>query len=287
MKNIDSDLLRTFVAVYECNGFSSASECLNKTQSTISQRLLKLEDMIGCSLMQRTSRNVKLTPAGKDFLVYARQILKLHAEAIDVAKLAQKNTTLKVGVPDDYAQRFLTPVLRFFRETYPDLIPEVVCETSVRLIEKTMHGELDMALSIKHDNTIPGEFVCNEPLIWAASPDYLVQGREVIPLSVYPEGCIFRSNGIGALAKHSLPWRVAFTSQSPSGISVSVNSGDSVTITSKRLLPDNWRVLTEEEGFPKIKSAELMLYHSPVFDNPFSSCFEEKLLESLGVISPD
>ena len=82
--------------------------------------------MIGCPLMQRTSRNVTLTPAGKDFLVYARQILKLHAEAINVAKLAKKSVTLKVGVPDDYAQRFLPSVLRFFKETYPDLLPEVV-----------------------------------------------------------------------------------------------------------------------------------------------------------------
>lgn len=283
MENLDSDLLRTFVAVFECHGFSAASEYLNKTQSTISQRLLKLEDMVGCPLVIRSSRDIKLTPAGEDFLVYARQILKLHSEAIDVAKFRQTKRVLKIGMPDDYAQRYLPAVLNYFKKNYPDLVPEVVCETSVFLIEKVMKGELDIALAIKHDSTVQGEFICNESLVWAASSDFVPQEHIMIPLSAYPEGCVFRANGISALAKNSLAWRVVYTSQSPSGISISVNCGDSVTITSKRLMPDHWRELTSGDGYPDILSSELMVYQSPVFENTYSSCFIKKLSESLGI----
>lgn len=279
MENIDSDLLRTFIAIYECNGFSSASELLNKTQSTISQRLTKLEDMVGCPLINRTSRNIELTAAGKDFLIYSRRILKLHSDAINIAR-SKKSVALRLGIPDDYAQRYLPQALRTLKEQYPECVPEVVCENSINLIEKTLKGELDFSLCIKHENMPSGQLVCNEKLVWAASPKFNLSDHEILPLSLYPEGCAFRANAIKALAKNSIPWKVVFTSQSPGGIYISVNSGDSITITSTKLIPNDW-VILESNALPDLNTSELMLYFSPLLNNHYAKLLSYEIENSI------
>ena len=83
---LDGTLLKVFVAIIECQGFSAAAERLHKTQSTVSQSLQRLEDIVGTPLIRRTSRSVGLTPSGETFLIYARLIIKLQSEAVRAAR---------------------------------------------------------------------------------------------------------------------------------------------------------------------------------------------------------
>lgn len=65
--NISSELLRTFSAVVESDGFMKAAERLHKTQSTVSQQVQKLEGEIGTALFEPDGRKRRLTPAGETF----------------------------------------------------------------------------------------------------------------------------------------------------------------------------------------------------------------------------
>lgn len=259
---LDGTLLKVFVAIIECHGFSAAAERLHKTQSTISQSLQRLEEIVGTPLVQRTSRSVSLTPGGETFLIYARQILKLHGEAINAVHLPNEQACIHVGMPEDYAQFFLAQVLRDLQEQFPQVRPDICCEMSTALVSRLQRGELDLVLGVQHTNMQQGEYLCDEPLVWVAGGDWRCDAHESVPLAVYAEGCAFRANAVGALAEAGRPWHVVYTSQSPRGIAIAIEQGRSVGVTARRLVPAGWQILDEAQGFPPIEPARLMFWRS-------------------------
>ncbi|RMR02433.1 LysR substrate-binding domain-containing protein [Pseudomonas syringae group genomosp. 3] len=259
---LDGTLLKVFVAIIECHGFSAAAERLHKTQSTISQNLQRLEEIVGTPLVQRNSRSVSLTPGGETFLIYARQILKLHADAINAVHLANDQVCIHVGMPEDYAQCCLAELLRDFQAQFPHVRPDICCEMSTALVSRLLRGELDLVLGVQHANLQQGEYLCDEPLVWVAAQGWRGALDQSVPLAVYADGCAFRANAVQALAEAGRPWHVVYTSQSPRGIGIAIEQGLSVGVTARRLVPPGWQVLDEAQGFPPIEPARLMFWRS-------------------------
>jgi len=275
--HLDGTLLKVFVAIIECQGFSAAAERLHKTQSTVSQSLQRLEEVVGTPLIHRTSRSISLTPSGETFLIYARRILKLHNEAINAAHLPNDLACIHVGMPEDYAQYCLAGVLRDFREHFPKVRPDVCCEASVALVGRLQRGELDLVLGVQHANLQQGEFLCDEPLVWVTADNRAWADDPSVPLAVYAEGCAFRANAIDALAEAGRAWHVVYTSQSPRGIGVAIEGGETVGVTARRLVPEGWRILDERDGFPAIEPARLMLWRSSACQEPGLEAMVEML----------
>ncbi|WP_249584013.1 LysR family transcriptional regulator [Pseudomonas viridiflava] len=259
---LDGALLKVFVAIIDCHGFSAAAERLHKTQSTVSQSLQRLEEIVGTPLVQRTSRSISLTPGGETFLIYARQILKLHADAITAVQLPDEQVCIHVGMPEDYAQLCLAALLRDFQAQFPMVRPDICCEMSTSLVSRLQRGELDLVLGVQHASLLPGEFLCEEPLVWVAAEGWSGTQDGSVPLAVYAEGCAFRANAVRALAEAGRPWQVVYTSQSPRGIGIAIEQGQSVGVTARRLVPPHWQVLDESRGFPPIEPAQLMFWRS-------------------------
>ena len=84
--NIDIDLLRTFITVVDCGGFSAAAERLFRGQSAVSLQVKRLEERLGVRLLLRSPRHLSLTPEGEQILDHARRMLALNDEL--VARLA-------------------------------------------------------------------------------------------------------------------------------------------------------------------------------------------------------
>ncbi len=83
---IESGLMRHFVAVAQLGSFSAAAAKLGTGQSVVSRNIKRLEDQIGARLFERSTRHVKVTPAGAAFLEDAAQILDRIAVASDNAR---------------------------------------------------------------------------------------------------------------------------------------------------------------------------------------------------------
>lgn len=279
---LDGTLLKVFVAIIECHGFSAAADRLHKTQSTISQSLQRLEEIVGAPLVYRTSRSVSLTPAGETFLIYARQILKLHVDAIQAAQLPTAQACIHVGMPEDYADYCLASVLRVFQAQHAEVRPDICCEMSTALVSRLLRGELDLVMGVQHDNQQQGEYLCDEPLVWVAAPGWRGAEKGPVALAVYAEGCAFRANAVRALAQAGRPWHVVCTSQSPRGIRIAIEQGQSVGVTAQRLVPDGWQVLDERQGFPAIEPARLMFWRSAQCQVPAVEDLVSILWQQLG-----
>src|SRR5580704_12573535 len=119
----DLNQLRCFVTVAEELHFGRAAVRLNMTQPPLSRQIQVLEHIIDAALLERTSRSVKLTPAGRSFLPEARRILKLAESAAQVAQriASGKSGSLKIGFTAAAAYSFLPDLVAACRTELPEI----------------------------------------------------------------------------------------------------------------------------------------------------------------------
>ncbi|MEC7300486.1 MAG: LysR family transcriptional regulator, partial [Pseudomonadota bacterium] len=101
MRNLDMTALRSFVAVADHGGVTRAAGVLNFTQSAVSMQLKRLEEMLGLSLLDRTTRKIALTAEGEQLLGYARRIIDLNDEAMSRLTSDVFEGEIVIGVPHD------------------------------------------------------------------------------------------------------------------------------------------------------------------------------------------
>ena len=143
---IDIDQLRTFIAIAETGSFTRAADVVHKTQSAVSMQMKRLEERLARPIFARDGRASKLTEDGERLLDYARRIVKLNMEALAAFSDAELTGRVRMGVPDDYADRYLPEIMARFARTYPAVELTVTCEPSVDLIEQINTNDLDLAI---------------------------------------------------------------------------------------------------------------------------------------------
>lgn len=260
---MDAELLRAFVAVADSGGFSAAARSLNRTQSAVSLQIKRLEEGVGAPLFRRSSRRVALSEAGGTLLPYARRLLRLQEEAQQAVGRSTRTQVLRLGLPDEQALAYLPELLPAFARSHPEVQLAIVCDQSDLLVEQLADGLLDLVLAIRHDPASSGEHVAGEPLVWVAAAGLRLEPGAAVPLALHGEGCAYRAEALGQLGRHGRRWRIAFTSQSPTGVNLAVQAGLAVTVKAARSLPEGCRVLGAEEGLPPLQPAVVELHRNP------------------------
>jgi DNA-binding transcriptional LysR family regulator len=145
---MDVRQLKSFIAVAEELNFSRAASRLNISQPSLSQQIRVLEATVKVPLVWRTSRQVELTAAGAAFLVEARSTLRQMDAAVAAAKaraaLASRN--LRFGFVDSAIYGILPPLIRAYRDRYPEVHLQLREMTSLQQIEALNGGELDVGV---------------------------------------------------------------------------------------------------------------------------------------------
>src|SRR6266446_4295091 len=142
---IDIDQLRTFIAIAETGSFSRAADIVHKTQSAVSMQMKRLEERLDRAIFARDGRASKLTEDGERLLDYARRIVKLNVETI-AAFSDELTGRVRLGVPDDYADRYLPEIMARFSRAYPAVELTVICEETTELVERIAANALDLAI---------------------------------------------------------------------------------------------------------------------------------------------
>lgn len=216
---LDLDLLKTLVAIAETGNFSAAAATVHRTPSAVSMQVKKMEDILGRPIFIRDSRSVELTGDGAFLLEHARRMLALNREA--VARFVQPDVqgVVRLGAPDDVAERFLVDMLRRFNESHPQVTVNVAVDGTSRMIDMLYKGMLDMTLitceaGFKEEGA---EVLFREQLVWAACKGGVAAEQVPLPVSVWEEGCVWRKAALEQLDAQGTPWRVAFQSAHISG----------------------------------------------------------------------
>lgn len=225
---LDLVLLRTFVSVVDTGNFTRAGEHLHLTQSTVSQQVIRLEQNLGCRLLDRSQRQVLPTEEGERLLGYARRLLRLSDEASEALSPAHGDGVLRLGVPEDLAGEVLMPVLTRFTEERPRLRLEVESGLSHHLLRLYRSGELDLLLVKQWGADSDCHARWAEPLGWfgsAARPFGEGSPEEPVPLVVFPVGALYRQEMIHALESIGRRWRIGYSSASLASLVAAVGAG--------------------------------------------------------------
>lgn len=277
---LDLELLKTFVCVVDEGSFTRAAERVHRTQSTVSQQVRKLEELVGHSLLlrDRSGQNISVTEHGELLIHYARRLLALSSEAVEALASDLDLEILRIGVPEDFDARRMAVILAGFNRARPQARLETISGMSTDLKQKLSTGALDIALVKREPDSGP---------CWAAWPEVLVwvkgagvdSASGVLPLALFPQGCIYRQRAIRLLDVAQRPWRVAFGSHSLTGIQAAVASGLGVSVLpASAVLPEH-SVCTD---LPELPPTELALISREGALTGLQRALVEFLCEELG-----
>jgi len=255
--DLNLDLLRCFVQVAERGGFTAAAPALGLTQSAISLKIRRLEELLGKRMLERTSRSVALTPEGETLLAYARRMLALNEEAVRRLITPPVTGRLRLGVADHFVPRNLAPLLARFARTHPGIHLEVEVGRSHELRHAMEAGSLDLVLGKRRDGESDGALLWTEPVIWAAAPGWTVPEARPLPLAMLPAGCMFRDRALAALARAGLDFEITYTSPSLLGVAAAAQAGLGVTVIGASGLPEG---LVPLGGLPPLEPAEMAVF---------------------------
>jgi DNA-binding transcriptional LysR family regulator len=243
VRQLDLSLLHTFKTIAECKSLSLASQRLHKTQAAISIQLKKLEDQVGKRLLDRGHQTAELTSHGELLLQYARKMLALSNEAMDLFIKEEICGTVRFGIPDDYANAFLRPVLRDFIQRCPNVRLQIRNDISQNLFSALEKGELDLALVTRRNNDGNGEILRCDQLQWVAGETFVMVPDAPLPLALYPHGCGYRGQILSALSDSQREYEIAFECTGVAGVQLAVDSGLAIAATSTALMQPSWQVL--------------------------------------------
>jgi DNA-binding transcriptional LysR family regulator len=182
----DLSQLRCFVTVAEELHFGRAAARLNMTQPPLSRQIQVLEHIVEASLLDRTSRSVRLTPAGKSFLPEARRILKLAESASQVARRIAmgKTGSIKIGFTAAAAYGFLPDLIAACRARLPEVDLSLKEMVSGDQLEALASGQIDAGLlrpPMARSELLSVRVVA-EPLLVAAPDGHRFATAGAVPL---------------------------------------------------------------------------------------------------------
>src|SRR5271165_4345723 len=199
---LDPDLLRAFVLIADGGSFTRAASLVGRTQSAVSMQVKRLEEALGQPVLaRRKGGGVELTPHGEYLLARAREILALNDEVMATFRAPVIAGTVRLGTPDDYALRYLPPILKRFAETHPAVDVEVTCEPSEILIRRLQDGELDLTICTDGNAPTgwPSKTLWRGPLMWITSARHSAHRQDPVRLALAQPHCCWRRAAIDAL----------------------------------------------------------------------------------------
>ena len=173
MADLDTALLRAFVALAETLSFSRTAERLGRSQSAVSMQIQKLEAALGCALFARDKRNVRLTPEGEALLGDARRMLALAEGMLARGRGPDVEGEVRFASPEDFATQYLPEILAAFAAKHPRVRLHVNCDLTLKLVEGFGRGEYDLIV-VKQD---PAEPYPGSRRLWRERPVWVAQER--------------------------------------------------------------------------------------------------------------
>lgn len=262
---LETDLLRTLVAIVTTGSFARAAQAVFRTPSAVSMQMKRLEDQIGRPIFVKDGRGVTLTADGEDLLGYARRMVHLSDEALSRFRCQSTEGTVRLGTPDDYATRFLPPILARFAASHPMVQVDVNCQPSTVLARMLADNEVDIALtSVGINCGVPatGTIVHRENLVWAGLRHGSAHTRRPLPLAVSGPTCSWRSLALERLDRAGIPYRVAYSSAHYVGQLAAVLAGLAIAPLPKSVL-DGEVTRIDDGTLPSLGFYEIQLIRAP------------------------
>lgn len=263
MHDLDTDLLRCFVTVAEDRNFTVAGTRLGRSQSAISVRIKKLEDLLGGQLLLRNNQGVVLTEKGKMLYPGAKKILN-DSERL-FAEMARPTISghLRIGFLEYVSPHRIPDLLASVQRKLPDADLSFRVGLSKPLLSALEKGELDLALALHDPNSETSTPVADDPLVWVASTESQSHGPNgTLSLCMMQAPCIYREAAVKSLSDAGTGYREVLTCSSIQSVRSAVISGLGVSVLGKSCLGEGLKISQALQAHGDLPVATLSLHGS-------------------------
>lgn len=178
--------IQSFIMITQEGSFSKAAEILGYSQSAITVQIRLLEEELGFKLFDRVSKRISLTPQGRKFLECATQISMQVRRAEQLKENASElHNPLHIGTLTSLCFSKFPPILNYFRQNHPKVTMRITTASPKELIEMMDRNQLDLIYILdrsRSNSSWVKVMEIPEPIVFAASPDFHLAGRDEISL---------------------------------------------------------------------------------------------------------
>ncbi len=285
---LDSELLKTFLAIAETGSFNRAAKSVFRTPSAVSMQIKRLEGVLNDVLFLREGRTVSLTKEGESLLTYARRILQLHDEAVAQFICPSMEGTVRIGTPDDFALRFLPNILTRFSCSHPKVEVEVHSGDTKNLVRMIEEGKLDLTLltcGSTAASKISSTVIFEEPLVWVGKEGGTAYAQRPLPLAISNVGCPWRNEALEVMDRLNIQYRIAYSSQNTSGQEAALLADLAIAALPQSHAKTPYRCLGEGQGLPPLGSYQIAFMRSPAAKGQIYDDFEKQVYNSFEAVN--
>jgi len=170
----DLNALVVFAKVVEAKSFSEAARRLGMPVSTVSRRVAELEDQLGVRLLDRSTRNLRLTDLGSEVLEHAQRSAEASEAVQNIVSNRQSSVsgTLRLSAPPNISNTLLSPLVAAFQASYPNVRVQILI--AERFVDHIGDGvDIAFRLGALKDSSLVARRILTYRHQLVASPDYL------------------------------------------------------------------------------------------------------------------
>lgn len=260
---LDLDAVKAFIHIADLGSFTRAAEATRTTQAAVSLKLKRLEERLGCRLVERTPRHVQLSARGAAFLDHARDLLEVHDRAFAAFTGARQRLT--IGISDHVAGPELPALIARMNAQDPQLLIEIRIGSSGDLLQSFDRRELDTVIVRLHAGRSDGDVLAEESFGWFAAPGWRHRPDEPLPIATMPEPCGVRVMAGRLLDEAGVPWTEVFVGGGVAAVCAAVMARLGVAALARRMLPFGAIDVGPKLGLPDLPRLPILL-HSRVKD---------------------
>lgn len=259
MDQLNSDLLRTFLAVADAGTVTEGAARIHRSQSAASLQIRKLEDVLGQPVFERHGRGVVPSAAGERLLPVARDVTRRLDAALRDLTADDLHGTLRLGIPDDQSKEVLSRIVGAFAQSHPLVDLDVTCALSAGFPEALAAGHLDLAI-YEVAQPQPGlDVLRRERTCWMVSRHHDLMARDPLPVALFDRDCWWRDVALEALRKTQRSYRIVYSSQSVAGVAAALEAGIAIGLLGETSMSPNLRQLGPQDGFDAMPISSLVL----------------------------
>lgn len=237
MSHLNSDHLRTFLAIEQAGSVTGGADRIGRSQSATSLQMRQLEEVVGKPLFERHGRGVVLTSAGELLRPVARQVVQSLDRTLADLRGESLAGRLKIGMPDDHGRSVLAGIVADFASLHPKVELEVQCALGAGFEGALASGTLDLAVFDVAKPHKGQEVLRESTMVWRGRPDRKFDLARPLPVALFDRSCWWRDTALSSLEASGRTFEVVFTSESSVGIRAAVESGIAAGLLSTEQVP--------------------------------------------------
>ena len=250
---LDTESLRTLLAVLDRGGMTAAADDLGVSQSAVSLRIRRLEERVGTDLLVRNGHDLRPSPTGSELIQYARTIVTVHDDAVARLTSSAMAGTVRLGAGEERFAEQVASILGRFRHAHPRSTVVFHIERSRTLVRMLEEGDLDIVLTLlPEDEVKPTDHVLwTDDLVWIVGEGTYIESDN-IPLVTFGEGSLTRQLAEDTLKASGLRFTTVFSGASVESVFSAIRAGVGVVLINSKSAPAPSNEWDRAADFPSL-----------------------------------